>query len=157
MTSLSKEDDIVVPVVWAAVIGWPDKNGQREPRPFVGLDASKRPDVADLIRAMFQEGYTNFQHKVHLSFMDEEGRLSMSVTFKIDEPVICQFRFQLPWPKYDPFFQSTLEQGQFYITTDDITEPIKGVMTMSVPQEVLGKVMGIWEQMRAAEGKGEGA
>ena len=77
----------------------------------VQLDASARPDVADLARVFRAEGVRRINHAPP-RYGIERGSECMIITLAMTDPVYCEFSLVLPWAPYQVSF-NLMKPGVF--------------------------------------------
>ncbi len=124
--------------------------GTPETWPVVQVDASTRPDVADLARVQHSEGLHRARRPpFRYLFVDGQGYMEFVV--EITDPVACHFRFVLAWPTHAAMFTAMLEQGVVLFTSGPLAEAVRHGIGMAINQPELEQVVARWRTLRDAE------
>ena len=118
-------------------------NAQPEQIAVVQLDASNRPDVADLARVTRTEGIQRTGNPP-FRYLLGNGDAGLLVELTITDPVECEFTFFLPWQQHEALFQLMIERGSFYLTAGDLDNTLKNSIGLSLSREELSNALRIW-------------
>lgn len=127
---------------------WVMFEGKTKPKltPIVKLDASERPDIADLRRVVSTEGMkrTKMPAIKYIASNDQKG---MILTISLHDPVDCFFTVFLEWLKYRDFYTILLEQGVFYLTVNELEGNImEKSFGIKVSQSELIEAIELWKR-----------
>ncbi len=118
--------------------------GKREDWPVVLVDASTRPDVADLCRVARAEGSIQRGGHPPFRYLFADGRGYMELASTITDPVNCAFKFALVWPEYYDMFTLMLSRGALLFTTDSVEEAMAKGIRMRINRDELRYVLANW-------------
>lgn len=127
---------------------WVMFEGETRPRltPIVKLDASERPDVADLRRVVSTEGMKRTKIPL-IKYVASENQKGMILTISLHDPVDCVFTVFLDWLKYRDFYAILLEQSVFYLTAEEVEGNImEKSLGVKVSQVELAEVIEMWKR-----------
>ncbi len=113
--------------------------------PVVQLEASDRPDVADLVRVHHSEGLEQGR-RPPFRYLFVDGQGYMEFALEITDPVTCRFKFVLEWPKHAAVFTAMLERGVLAVTTTRPDDAWADGIGMTINQPELRHVLGIWQE-----------
>ncbi len=114
--------------------------------PFVQLDGSARPEVADLFRVVAAEGsQRHMASTFRYLLLGDQGYLEINVS--LADPVDCAFKFVLAWPAHRALFELLLRQGRLLFTAQTLN-PEHEVSTLGVTISAaeLEPMMRLWRQ-----------
>ncbi len=120
-------------------------HGSRETYPVVQLEASGRPDVADLVRVQHSEGLQQGR-RPPFRYLFVDGHGYMEFALEITDPVTCRFKFVLEWPNHAAVFTAMLERGVLAVTTTRPEDAGTDGIGMTINQPELRHVLGIWQE-----------
>lgn len=139
--------DGALPILEAEVlqIVWGDPANAPEEIAAVRLDASGRPDVADLSRVIQADGIQTRSADPN-RYVRCEGKGYMVLSTRIIDPVAITFKFVLTWPDYDHIFQAILRTGALYTTTEAFAPAFANGRALGcrVERHELEAAMGSW-------------
>jgi hypothetical protein len=121
-------------------------DGKTEPEqiPLVQVDASNRPDVADLARVARIEGIQR-KGQPPYRYMTGKGNAAMIVTLVITDPVDCTFTAILKWPEHRDFFQLAMEREFFYLTVGKLEDALHNSIALTISRNELSEVIQRWQ------------
>ncbi len=119
--------------------------GSRETYPVVQLEASDRPDVADLVRMHHSEGLEQGR-RPPFRYLFVDGHGYMEFALEITDPVTCRFKFVLEWPEHAAVFTAMLERGILAVTTARPEDARTDGIGMTIKQPELRHVLGTWQE-----------
>jgi hypothetical protein len=111
----------------------------------VQLEASDRPDVADLVRVHHAEGLEQGR-RPPFRYLFVDGHGYMEFALEITDPVTCRFTFVLEWPEHAAVFTAMLERGILVVTTARPEDAGTDGIGMTINQPELRHVLGIWQE-----------
>ena len=116
--------------------------------PLVQLDATARPDVADLFRVAAAEGHqSRTESAFRYLFLDGHGYMEVNV--EISDPVTCAFTFVLRWPEHRALFELML-QGQplMFTAASAPGQPQTRALGFKITASELQPVIATWRRLR---------
>jgi hypothetical protein len=125
-----------------------DAGGGVRQVPLVRLDATTRPDVADLFRVAAAEGHqARTESAFRYLFLDGQGYMEVNV--EISDPVTCAFTFVLRWPEHRELFELMLRGHPLMFTaTSAAGQPETRALGFKITPAELQPVIATWRRLR---------
>jgi len=136
---------VMIPVRSATIVGLVEENKQPTLIPLVYLDATERPDFADLSRVISLEDMQRGQLPPYIYTMETPGLL---MTLTLHDPVDLRAAFWVQWRGNEDFFQVMLQHERIYLTTvDDLTgmDLRRHCLGFTIFKAELNDAINLWE------------
>ena len=126
-----------VPIVSIGWVADPDIEGRLLPAAL--LDASGRPDVADLPRVHSMEGVGDLRCSVSLVGLGEAEGPGITFTVEVDHPVSCHFSLTLGWSSHEEWLRAVAASGSMTLGFGDGSG---SWLSLNIDPDRLGHVLG---------------
>jgi len=97
----------------------PDEDGDAPVLPALVLDASGRPDVADLVRVQADEGVGDLRCGVGVWDLGPPSDWLVRLEVAVDHPVLCRFHTVLGWAEHRSWLVSVAVAGSVALSIGD--------------------------------------
>ena len=133
---------ITVPVVYGRLLLFTPDEEHQDPYQMAvfGLDASQRPDVADLARVTRAEGLPPTGKNPPIVYLSEPEP-GILHHFKFNNPVKCEYALFLSYEKHPGLFPVMVAISNYYTTTGLAKDVVKEGLGVSLNGPELEKVI----------------
>lgn len=97
----------------------PGDDGAERILPALALDATERPDVADLVRVQADEGVGDLRCGVGVWDLGPSQDCLVRLEVAVDHPVRCRFHTVLPWAGHEAWLSSVAAAGAVALDVGD--------------------------------------